>query len=555
MKPISRFRDVVAAFCLLASLTLSFATPDLGAAPEAEPAKKPKPAESTDDASAKKEEPGEAKKAPAKSEDSAKKPGAKKPPPAKKEEGSDEKPDSDEEKKDEEDGEEEEKEPALHKVEKGDFELTVELDGIVEAAQSTAMSLIPEEWASLVVIEAIPHGTPVKKGDVLVRLETEDLAEQIADLKKAAPLAELNLKMARAQLAALEKTTPISLDDARRSKMEAEQDLAYYEDKGRQMAEDSARQGVKRLEQSLSYSREELKQLEKMYEADDLTEESEEIILQRTRNDVEYYEFNLAQSRERTERLLNTSIPRDHDSQRRNVENVSLAWRQAEQNLPDALKQKRLEVEAQERSREKSIDRLANLEKDLNALTVRAPHDGVAYYGASKRGKWITASTVGRKLMPAGKLMPREIFMTVVKTTPLRITAAVPENKLRHLEPGLAGEATLVWNDDAPLATKLTTVSYVPYEDGTFDAHFSLPKSGKDTPAMFPGMKAKLTLDAHSAEDVITVPRKAVHRGDKGERYVHLKNGNKRTVKVGKSDDKVTEILSGLKVGDEIKVP
>ena len=237
------------------------------------------------------------------------------------------------------------------------------------------------------------------------------------------------------------------------------------------------------------------------------------------------------------------------------MQNLNLAWRQAEKGLPDALQQKRLEVAAQERSLEKGAQRLAKLEKDLASLTVKAPHDGIVYYGTSKRGKWITASTVERKLMPAGKLLPREIFMTVVKTTPLRITAAVPEAKLRHLEPGIAGEATLVWNSDDPLATELETLSYVPHDDGTFDAHFSLPKPGTDAATLYPGMKAKLKLEVHSAEKAITVPKKAVHRGEKGERFVHLKNGDKRAVKIGKSDDKVVEILSGLEEGDEIKVP
>lgn len=550
MKPISRIRVIAAAFCLLASLSIS-TVPVLHADPgEDAAAKKPKASGASAKSPAKKAPP--AKKAEPKPE---KKPA----PPAKdagaKEDGapSDEKKADDEEESEKDDGEG--KGPSVHTIKPGKFELKVELDGIVEAATATPISLVPEEWASLVVIDAVPHGTAVKKGDILVRLETEKLAEQIDDLKKAAPLAELTLEVARAELANLEKTTPISLADARRAKMEAEQDLAYFEDKGRPMAEDSARQGVKRLEQSLAYAREELKQLEKMYEADDLTEESEEIILQRSRNDVEFYEFNLAQSRERNRRTLNTSIPRDHDAQRRNVQSLNLAWRQAEKGLPDALRQKRLEVAAQERSLQKSAQRLAKLEKDLASLTVQAPHDGIVYYGTSKRGKWITASTVERKLMPAGKLLPREIFMTVVKTNPLRITAAVPETKLRHLEPGLAGEATLIWNSDAPLATKLETLSYVPHDDGTFDAHFSLPKPGKEAATLYPGMKAKLELAIHSAEKAITAPKKAVHRGAKGERFVHLKNGNKRPVKTGKSDDKVVEILSGLKEGDEIKVP
>ena len=56
---------------------------------------------------------------------------------------------------------------------------------------------------------------------------------------------------------------------------------------------------LKSYRDSLAYATEELNQLKKMYEADDLTEETEEIILQRTKNQVDRAKFLLeAPSRE-----------------------------------------------------------------------------------------------------------------------------------------------------------------------------------------------------------------------------------------------------------------
>ncbi|MCB1077347.1 MAG: hypothetical protein KDM64_05895, partial [Verrucomicrobiae bacterium] len=210
-------------------------------------------------------------------------------------------------------------EPALHKVKKGEFELKVTLDGVFESAGQTPISLSPEAWSDLTIVSVVDHGTEVKKGDVLVKFETKDLAEQIADLEKSQPLAELNLKLARQELETLEKTTPLSLDSARRTKMETEQDFAYYEDTGRPMDEKDAHEDLKRIEQSLSYAQEELDQLEKMYQADELTEETEEIILKRARNDVAYYKWILEQTKARSERSLNTMIPREHAARQRGV--------------------------------------------------------------------------------------------------------------------------------------------------------------------------------------------------------------------------------------------
>lgn len=444
--------------------------------------------------------------------------------------------------------------PAVHKVTRGEFELKVELEGVFESAQATPISVAPQAWNDLSVIEVVAHGTRVKKGDVLIRFDTEKLEEEIADLRENAPLEDLNLRIARQDLAALEKSTPLSLKNARRQKMEAEQDLAYFEDVTKELREKDAHEDIKRIEQQLSYAREELAQLEKMYQADDLTEETEEIILQRARNDVAYYEWIAEQTRSRSRRALTTSIPREHAAQRRGVENQSLAWRQAEAGLPATLEKKRLEVAGQERARKKAEERLAELESDLASMVVKAPHEGVVYYGASNRGKWVTAATIERKLTPGGKLGAHEVFLTLVKPAPLRIHVSVPEAKLRHLEPGQKGFAWPAFDADAEFPTQLKTVSFVPYADNTYDAAFTVPKQGAGAGPLYPGMTAKVRLDLYEAADALTAPKAAVHKDADGH-YVHLKDGTKRKVKVGKANEKVYEILGGLREGDEIKNP
>lgn len=442
----------------------------------------------------------------------------------------------------------------LQRLKKGEFELKVTLDGIFESAAQTPVAVDPREWSDLTVVSVVDHGTAVKQGEVLVRFETGDLEEQIADLERARPLEESSLKLVRQELGSLEKTTPLSLESARRAKMEGEQDLAYFEDVSRALQERDAREDVKRLEQNLSYAREELEQLEKMYQADELTEETEEIILQRARNDVAYYEWMLEQTRVRSERTLNTVIPRQHLSQRQSVQSLDIAWRQAEQGLPEALRKKRLEVQAQEIALEKNARKLSDLKADLAALTVKAPHDGIVYYGASSRGKWTTASQVERKLVPGGKLMPAEVMLTVVKPEPLRIRATVAENRLRHLVKGVAGVAAPGLDPEAEFRTELHSVSLVPYADNSYDAVFAVPAKVRTGLALHPGMTAKVRLDLYEAQNALTAPKKAVHRDAEGY-YVHLKDGAKRRVTVGRSNDELYEILGGVREGDEIKVP
>ena len=130
---------------------------------------------------------------------------------------------------------------------------------------------------------------------------------------------------------------------------------------------------MKRLEDHLAYSSEELRQLEKMYAADDLTEETEEIILKRAQNDVTIPNGDLEETREHVRREFDTSIPRESESLIHAAKAQALAWQQIEKSAPDALRKKKLEIAAQERDLEKNQRKLGRLKTDLAAMPVTAP--------------------------------------------------------------------------------------------------------------------------------------------------------------------------------------
>jgi len=439
---------------------------------------------------------------------------------------------------------------ATHTVKAAAFELGVEIDGTFESTRMSEISLSPKAWSDLTVVETVAHGTLVKKGDVLVRLKTEDLKEQIRELELARPGAELALKIAEEEFIALERSTPLQLKAARDAKTRAEEDLVYYEKVTKPQNIDSAHWNVKSSEFSLEYNQEELDQLRKMYAADDLTEETEEIIVKRAEYSVESSRRSLESTRRRSDRSLTTTIPRDHADQRQQLEQQIINWKKAESTLPETLKKARLDLAAQRRGLEKSARKLAELKSDLIAMTVTSPHDGVAYYGAATRGKWLTTANIEKKLRPSGKLMPHEIIITVVQTSPLQIRTAIAEAQLPNLELGQSAKVIPTSNPDAKFDAKLKTLSYVPLAGNTFDAVFGMPK--KPVANLFPGMTCKLKIELYKNPKALTVPKAAV-KGEGNDRHVILSDGKKRPVKVGKSNSTHTEITSGLKAGDVIK--
>ena len=123
--------------------------------------------------------------------------------------------------------------------------------------------------------------------------------------------------------------------------MEAEEALAYFEEVQLQQNREMAKESLQSAEFRLEYAQEELNQLEKMYEEDNLTEETEEIILKRTRRSVESAKRSLERTRLATKRTLKVTLPRSHDALKSAAKKAVLEHELARLSLPRALELKK----------------------------------------------------------------------------------------------------------------------------------------------------------------------------------------------------------------------
>jgi len=203
-----------------------------------------------------------------------------------------------------------EKKPETHTVKPELVKTTVSLKGNFAAQSASEIVIRPKAWASFKVLDAVEHGEEVERDDVLVEFESKDIDEAIADERRKVELSTLAIKQAEEGLKMLEETTPLDLASAERSKRYDDEDLDEYFKIDRAMSVKIANFNVETSENYLKYEQEELEQLEKMYEADDLTEETEEIILTRQRDAVKRAEFYLETDRRYHDRMLKKTLPR-----------------------------------------------------------------------------------------------------------------------------------------------------------------------------------------------------------------------------------------------------
>jgi HlyD family secretion protein len=453
--------------------------------------------------------------------------------------------------------------PTTAKVEKAPLKIDVTLSGIFEATKSAEVSIKPRAWALPLVVErAIDLGTPVKKGDILVEFDHEKIDKMIQDTEVENTLTDLALKHAEEELPILDRSLPIDLAAAERSKTQADEDLKRFLEIDRPNSERSVHFTVKQAGEYLEYSKEELKQLEKMYRSKDLTEETEEIILRRQRFQVEAGEFRKKEAELHRDQTLKIDLPRQEQRVRESAVKQVIDLAKARALLPLIVNQKRLALAKLKHDSTKAAEKLTDLRADREAMTVHSPTDGLVYYGRAERGQWTSLAATAQKLHRGGTIAPDEVFITVVSPRPMDIRATVEEKDLSALtQPGaIRGVVTPIFDPDRRLAARLASVVSVPREPGKFEAIIAVDL-GADQSAIKPGMAASIQLITYRKDDALTVPSASIFEDDTTVPFTHYvylakpdQNGKfpRRDVQIGKKTGGKTELLSGLVVGDEI---
>jgi multidrug efflux pump subunit AcrA (membrane-fusion protein) len=439
---------------------------------------------------------------------------------------------------------------------RGPFEVVLELDGVFEPVAATVVAARLESWSQpLEVLEVVPHGAEVEAGAVLCRFDVEKIDRMLDDLCVEMAVGAQALELARQELAAAEALRPLDLAEAERESRIAAEDRARFLALGRSLAEDSARFSARSARQRLTYAREELGQLERMYKDKDLTEETEEMILQRTRFDVEQAEFGLRRATVETEESLDLHVPRRAEALEQGAAKAALQLAKVQATLPLELERKRLSIAKLEHDRKRSLRTAEELGRDRERATLRAAERGVVYHGRMTEGSWSSAGAAAKAVVGQA-VPPGDLAFTVVGGGPARFRAKVPEKDLHLLRQGLAGRVAATGYPDATAAATLEAAAAPVPRGGGFDAVVTVA-GGPDGPRLVPGMTGRARFVIRPQADAVTVPEAAVFRTGVADRVVYVvpEEGEpeRRPVTIGLTSGGRTEILEGVAAGDRVR--
>lgn len=450
------------------------------------------------------------------------------------------------------------KKAETYKVKAKKLKIEVEADGVFVAEKSSEVALRPEVWTSFKVVEAVPHGKRVRKGDVLVKFDDKDIEKSIAEKSLELRTGELDLMAAEEEFPRNEKSILLNYEQAKRDYDEAVDEKKRFEETMRDLSERMASYYLDSSKQQFENANEELQQLQKMYEADELTEETEEIVLKRQKFQVEAAKFFLEYAKINHQFTTEISIPRREESLKTAVEAAKIAFERANMAKSLGANQQRYQLEKMREARAKAVDNHAKLLADRALMTLKAPADGIAYYGRSVNGRWIEVSGLESKLIPFGTLTPNSVVMTVVEDRPMYVETTIGEKELPTVHAKQPAVVVPVADDKVELKGAVVRVADVPGAGNRFPVRVDLKSD--DAPAwLMPGMTCKTKITVYDVPEAIVIPADLLQsdEDEAKEKYVMLQAEGKekpvrRDVTVGKTKEKEVEIVKGLKAGDLI---
>ncbi|MCC9641119.1 HlyD family efflux transporter periplasmic adaptor subunit [Rhodopirellula sp. JC740] len=370
----------------------------------------------------------------------------------------------------------------------------VKLQGTLEAVKSWELTHGLDQFGQLEIKKILPHGAKVKKGQAVIWFDTEAIDEKMTSSEieiRLARLAAEDDQFAYDQFVAAQK---LDREDAEQARKAAKQAYDNYMQVDRDRKIKSAEFDIKMSQASLDNVMEELKQLQQMYDADDLTEESEEIVLKRAKQSVESAEFRLESTKIRSERTLEQSIPAEDAQKEAAWERAQIAYEKAVRDLESAKKKRDLE-------RRKAADALAKKEADYEELreqrksiVVQAPGDGILLYGELNRG---ALNAKPSPIEAGSKVSPDQVIATLVQPGKLRVRLTLSEADVAKLNAGDRCTVNPTIDPDLKLKGSLESISPVPFMGTQFDAVVKI--SGKVDDSVVPTTKASVEFEPMSS--------------------------------------------------------
>lgn len=417
--------------------------------------------------------------------------------------------------------------------------------------------LFPEASYKNVLTWIEEENTRVKKGDVVIKFETQDLVDDIEKRKLALESLRKKLDLENEEKRILISENQSNLRSASDAVVTAEENYTrYYKYDGKNekkgMVEDvaSKKKNFKMAQDEYKSQSDEFSNT--IYDDEDDKSKAQEA-LDKLKDTLKKQESACKTSEYKLRIFKKYTYPNTLTTKKNKWDQSLLDLDKVKIRTESKLIQQENEIRRLENEISKAEEELERVEGYLPLMEIKAPVDGILVYGDVDRRHDKIKITVGMECRR------RRVLATIPEMDNLVVNFELPEQFHYRVKEGMK---VIITPDSLPgmkLSGHVSEIAVVPVHQIHWDLsspkiYNSVVTLDEQNEKFVSGMSVEIEIVEETLEGALNIPVEAVFE-EEGDFFVYVRDGNRfkrQVVELGKSTDKYVHILKGIKVGDEV---
>ena len=439
------------------------------------------------------------------------------------------------------------------KVVRGPLLISIIESGEIESERSKTIS--NELRWSTIILDVVPEGTLVEKGQTIIKFECKELMDEIERSELEVTSADTSHTQAKGNLELRKKEMDNKVLKSQRALDETKENQKRYLDHESEIQTLDMANSVKYAEEDLELAKKDIAFKKKMNADERLNKPYSTRDIEAGDQKVERLKNALEKAKLSKEKFEKFDHPRKLQELKEGAADAELALKRTDFEAERQISNAKADMMGKKLNLDRRKKKLAELHEDKKTkLNIVAEEVGLVVY-RSGSGRRATETVVEK----GEKINPRQRLMIIPDMSTLQIKTRVYEAMVKKTSVGLKTIIRLDSNPDKVLYGKIHKVAVLPDSQHrwinpdlkifTVIVKFDeLPKDLK------PGMTCKVEMVLAELENVLSVPIAAVFTEGEKTLCYRIEDGDFEPVevKVGGMNDEYVQILSGLKEGDEV---
>lgn len=439
---------------------------------------------------------------------------------------------------------------ALFTVKRGPMTVTITENGSLVAQRSEKVNYEGQRGGGKITF-LIEEGKTVEPGEVLCRLDTQELETQQQQLDLDVKKTQVDLKSAQTEFEIQKGENAANIEKAKIALDKAQKELEKYRDGDAPKERRNLEVKIKEAETKHSRSKKKYEDSQKLIvdeyisksqlEQDEIEFEQAQIALESAQRDVELFE--------------KYTYPMTMAEKQTALADATRGLQNAELRAQSTLEQKEVAVTGNEQrlgAQKKSLDQIT---KEIEKCVIKAPTPGLVLHGDPQQGYW------GERMKLGGNVWGGQTLFTIPDLRVMQVQVQIHEADINKLKEGLGATITMDTYPGLVLKGKVSKIAQVagsqrPWDDDSNVKKFKVEITLEERAdlQLRPGISAKAEIFIEQLENVLFVPRQAIFL-EEGQHYCYAQQDGKpqrRAIEIGVSSDLYTSVTKGISEGERV---